>query len=176
MRVVVLTSEPIDAQLLRGALEDDAEDAEVLVVSPALQDSPLRFWMSDADEAIARAHEVQEETVERLDEEGVDAAGDTGESDPLQALADALATFDAERILVFTHPGDQEAYLEEDVPGEAERRFGIPVIHSVVGRGGSFNSGTMDFGKAFTFTFTTPGRFTYFCQQHADMIGEVDVQ
>ena len=134
MRVLVLTSEPIDPQFLRAALGDDAEDAEVLVVSPALQDSPIRFWMSDVDEAIDRARQVEEETVERLDEEGVDAAGDTGESDPLQALADALATFDADRILVFTHPDEEGGYLEEDVAGEAERRFGIPVVHSVVGR------------------------------------------
>jgi hypothetical protein len=134
VRVLVLTSEPVDAQLLRAGLGDDADDAEVLVVSPALQDSPIRFWMSDVDAAIERARQVEEETVERLDDEGVDAAGDTGESDPLQALADALATFDADRILVFTHPDDERAYLEDDVVGEAERRFGIPVVHSVIGR------------------------------------------
>jgi hypothetical protein len=134
VRVLVLTSEPVDAQLLRAGLGDDADDAEVLVVSPALQDSPIRFWMSDVDAAIERARQVEEETVERLDDEGVDAAGDTGESDPLQALADALATFDADRILMFTHPDDERAYLEDDVVGEAERRFGIPVVHSVIGR------------------------------------------
>jgi hypothetical protein len=134
VRVLVLTAEPIDAQVLRAALGDDAHDAEVLVVSPALQDSPLRFWMSDADQAIERARQVEEETVERLDEGGVDAAGDTGESDPLQALADALTTFDAERILVVTHPEGEQAYLEDDVAAEAERRFGIPVALAVVGR------------------------------------------
>jgi GABA permease len=134
VRALVLTSEPVDAQMLRAALGDDARDAEVLVVSPALQDSPIRFWMSDVDDAIERARQVEEETVERLDEAGGDAAGDTGESDPLQALADALTTFDADQILVFTHPDDEGAYLEEDVAAEAERRFGIPVVHSVVER------------------------------------------
>jgi hypothetical protein len=38
------------------------------------------FLFSDVDAAIGRAVEVQEETVERMEEEGVDAAGDTGES------------------------------------------------------------------------------------------------
>ena len=112
----MLTSEPVDAALLRAALGGDARDAEVLVVSPALQDSPLRFWMSDVDEA------------------GVDAAGDTGESDPYQAVADALAAFPADRIVVFTHPEGQRAYLEDDFAQEAERRFGIPVVRSEVGR------------------------------------------
>src|SRR5437588_13130575 len=112
MRVLVLTSEPVDAALLRAALGDDARDAEVLVVSPALQDSQLRFWMSDVDEAIGRAREVEEETVERLDEAGVDAAGDTGESDPLQAVADALAAFPADRIVVLAHPQGPPPCLE----------------------------------------------------------------
>jgi hypothetical protein len=134
MRVLVLTSEPVNAELLRAALGDDAGDAEVQVVSPALQDSGLRFWMSDADEAIERAQQVQEETVERLDEEGVDAAGDTGESDPLQAMADALATFPADRIVVFAHPEREASYLEDDVVAEAERRFGVPVVHGTVDR------------------------------------------
>ncbi len=134
MRVLVVTAEPVSADVLRGALGDDAGDAEVMVVSPALQESPVKFWTSDSDDAIARAQEVQEETVERLEEEGVDAAGDTGESDPLQAMADALATFDAERILVVTHPEGERAYLEDEVVAEAQRRFGIPVEHAVVGR------------------------------------------
>ena len=50
------------------------------------------------------------------------------------------------------------------------------LTHSVVGRGGAFTSGTMEFGRTFSFTFTRPGRYAYFCQQHTDMIGEVDVQ
>src|SRR5437763_5667837 len=107
MRVLVLTSEPVDAALLRAALGGDARDAEVLVVSPALQDSRLRFWMSDVDQAIARAREVEEETVERLDEAGADAAGDTGERGPLQTVADAQAAVPADRIVRFTHPPGQ---------------------------------------------------------------------
>lgn len=134
MKVVVLTSEPISADLLRAALGDDARDAEVMVVAPALHDSPVRFWASDSDEAIARAQEVQEESVERLEEEGVDAAGDTGESDPLLALQDALATYQADRIVIFTHPDEERAYREDELVAEAQRRFGVPVVHSTISR------------------------------------------
>ena len=45
----------------------------------------------------------------------MDAAGDTGESDPLQAVADALAAFPADRIVVFAHPQGQRAYLDPEV-------------------------------------------------------------
>ena len=133
MRLLVLTSEPVNADALREAVGDsDAEEAEVLVVSPALTTSPLRFWMSDSDAAIERAESVQEETVDRLDEEGIDAAGDTGESDPLLAVQDALQTFDADRIVIFTHPSDESAYREEAFAAEVEQRFEVPVDHRLV--------------------------------------------
>jgi nucleotide-binding universal stress UspA family protein len=135
MKLLVLTAEPISADILREAAGDEADDAEVMVVSPALTDSPLRFWVSDADDAIAHAGQAAEETVERLDEEGIDAAGDTGESDPMQALEDALATYDADRIVIFTHPDDESDYLEDGFVEEAEQRLGRPVIHREVTRG-----------------------------------------
>ena len=134
MKLLVLTAEPISADVLREAAGDEADDAEVMVVSPALTDSPLRFWVSDADAAIEHAESTVEETVERLDEEGVDAVGDSGESDPIQALEDALATFDADRVVVFTHPEAERDYLEEGFVEEAERRLGVPVIHREVTR------------------------------------------
>lgn len=134
MKVLVLTSEPINAEVLREAVGTEAaESAEVLVVAPALHQSGLRFWMSDADEAIAKAEDVQEEAVERLDEEGIDAAGDTGESEPLLAIQDALATFPADRIVVFSHPEGERAFAEEDVEA-AQARFDVPVEHRIVTR------------------------------------------
>jgi hypothetical protein len=133
VKILVLTSEPVDARMVRAAVGEEAEGAEVLVVSPALSDSPVAFWVSDTDEAIAKAGSVAEETVERLEEAGIDAAGDTGESEPLQALEDALATFPADRIVVFSHPEGESAYREEDL-AEAEQRFGVPVIRGEIGR------------------------------------------
>jgi hypothetical protein len=100
-------------------------------VAPALN-TRTRFLMSDVDEAIERAEAVEQETVERMEEQGVDAAGDTGESDPLLALQDALQTFDADQIVLFTHPGGSSNWLEEGVVEEARERFDRPVEHVVV--------------------------------------------
>jgi hypothetical protein len=134
MKVLVVTSEPINAQQLRGALTSDGDrsDAEVMVVAPALADSALKFWMSDADEAIARAEEVRRESVERLGEQGVSATGDTGEADPYAAIEDALKTFDADRIVVFTHQGEAQRYREDVDDRELADRFGRPVDHAAV--------------------------------------------
>ena len=125
----MLTSEPISAKQVRDALGGDEEpqEAEVMVVAPAFQESGVKFWVSDADEAIARAQQVSSETVQELDEGGVGASGDTGDSDPTQAIQDALQTFPADRIVVFTHAGSDQRYREDLDPTEIEERFGVPV-------------------------------------------------
>jgi hypothetical protein len=134
VKLLVLTTEPIDADALRAAVGEDAEGAEVLVISPATNESKLAFWVSDPDQAIAEADAAQEETTERLEEEGIDAAGDTGESEPALALQDALATFPADRIVIFSHPEGDRDYREDKGLAEVEERFGIPVTHAVIGR------------------------------------------
>jgi hypothetical protein len=131
-KILTLVSEPVSGEALRSALGPERiRDAEVLVVAPALT-SQTRFWLSDVDEAIARAEEVQQETVERMDEQGIDAAGDTGEADPLLALQDALQTFPADEIVLFTHPSGRRNWAEEGVLEEAESRFEAPVRHLVL--------------------------------------------
>ena len=127
-KILALASEPISAEALRIALGEDAGEAEVLVVAPALQ-SRTRFLLADPDPGIERAEDVQVESVERLEEEGVSAMGETGESDPMLALQDALASFDADQIVVFSHPEGSRNWREKGVVGEAERRFGLPVRH-----------------------------------------------
>jgi hypothetical protein len=128
MNVLVLTSEPVGAEQLRDALgdADDPRETSVMVVAPALHDNPLKFWLSDADDAIARADRVRRETIARLDDAGVPATADTGEGEPLRAIEDALRTFPADRIVAFTHAAGEERYREDLDPQEVERRFGVP--------------------------------------------------
>jgi hypothetical protein len=125
MKLLVLAPQAVDADDVRSALPgEDLEGAEVLVLSPALQESGLRFWVSDSDDAIDRAETAAAETGAALDGEVASVRTTTGESDPLQALEDALVTFSADRIVVFR--GDEDAYKEEDL-AEAHERFGVPV-------------------------------------------------
>lgn len=135
MRLLVLTSEPVSAKALRDAVpgELSPQDTEVMVVAPALHESPLQFWVSDADEAIAKAQDVQHATRDQLDAAGVEAHGDTGESDPMTAIEDALASFAADRIVLLRRPESQQRYREDFDAGEVEQRFGLPVDQAVVG-------------------------------------------
>lgn len=129
--LLVMAPEPVDAATVRKALDgEDLSDAKILYVSPALNESSVAFWMSDSDEAIAEASERAVATEQALRSDGVQARGVTGESEPLLALQDALATFDADRIVVFVHPDDEQRYREDDVVGEAQRRFNVPVTEA----------------------------------------------
>src|SRR3954468_4001522 len=134
MKVLVVTPEPVDRTPLRTTLGEEVEGAEVLVVSPAGNRSKVAFWVSDSDDAIAEAEAAQEETVERLEEEGLDAAGDTGEAEPALAIQDALATFKADRIVVFSHPEGDRDYREDEGLAGAQERFGVPVTHALISR------------------------------------------
>jgi hypothetical protein len=118
MNVLVLAASPVDAGLLRRELGDEVEGAQVLVVSPAVNSSPLAFWMSDSDEAIEDAQERLDETLASLRSAGVSARGTTGESEGLLAIQDALASFQADRIVVVDDP---------EVADAATERFTVPV-------------------------------------------------
>jgi hypothetical protein len=134
MKVLVLTGEAIGADDLRAAFSGDInpQETEVMVVAPALQESGFKFWLSDVDDAIAKADEVRRETVDRLGDEGVAASADTGESDPMQAIEDSLRTFRPDRIVLFAHAEGDERYREDLDPAEIESRFGIPVDRAVL--------------------------------------------
>ena len=59
------------------------------------------------------------------------ASADTGESDPIEAIEDALRTFPADRIVLFTHSESEQRYREDIDPREVERRFGLPVDRAI---------------------------------------------
>ncbi len=134
MRLLVLSADPVDAEAVRAALpgEDGLEGADVLVVSPALNESALAFWVSDSDEAIADAESVAQKTVAALADRSGSVRSEVGESEPLVALDDAMARFPADRILVFVRPDDEQRYKEDEVCGQASERFGVPVEQHVL--------------------------------------------
>jgi hypothetical protein len=136
MRILAVVSEPISALLLRAAIGDQlADDVEVIVIAPALHTSALRFWMSDADEAIATAERVERASVASLATAGVQAVGDVGESEIQAAVRDALATFPADRIVLFIHSRDAGRYREDVDVGALGEEFGLAVDRFEVDHG-----------------------------------------
>ena len=89
-----------------------AAPTDVLVVAPALN-SRLRHWVSDVDEALARAHERLDLAITALRQHaGVIVRGEIGDADPLLAIADALASFPADEIVITTLPTGRSNWIE----------------------------------------------------------------
>ena len=57
-----------------------------------------------------------------------------GESEPAQAIDDALATFDADRIVIFSHPEGDRDYREDEALAAGEQRWNVPVTHALISR------------------------------------------
>jgi len=132
-RILVVANETVAGHTLRSMILERSLDVreEVLVVTPALN-SPLRHWVSDEDDARAAAQERLDASLAKLAEAGVDARGEVGDGDPLQAMEDALRTFGADEIIISTHPEGRSNWLERGVVEKARERFAVPITHVVV--------------------------------------------
>jgi uncharacterized membrane protein len=132
-KVLVVANETVAGRALRGEVlhRTSETDADVLVVCPALN-SRIRHWTSDEDRAREQAHERLERSLAALSEAGVEARGEVGDDDPMQAIEDALRTFGADEIIISTHPPGRSNWLEKDVITRARERFDLPITHVVV--------------------------------------------
>ena len=132
-RILVIANETVGGAKLREEIRRRAEGfrEQVLVVYPALN-SPLRHWASDDDAARAAAQERLGRSLAQFSEAGIDARGEVGDSEPLQAMEDALRTFGADEIIISTHPEGRSNWLEKGVVTGARERFAVPITHVVV--------------------------------------------
>jgi membrane protein implicated in regulation of membrane protease activity len=132
-RILVIANETVGGHTLRSTILEKSLGAgqEVLVVTPALN-SPIRHWVSDEDGARAAAQERLDISLAKLAEAGVQARGEVGDGDPLQAMEDALRTFGADEIIISTHPEGRSNWLERGIVEKARERFAVPITHVVV--------------------------------------------
>lgn len=135
-RILVVANETVGGAELLDVLRRKAEGVResVLVVTPALN-SPLRHWASDEDGAREAAQHRLDASLAQLARDGIDARGEVGDGDPLQAIEDALRTFGADEIVISTHPEGRSHWLERNVVSEARARFDVPITHVIVDLG-----------------------------------------
>jgi hypothetical protein len=132
-RLLVVATAPVEESLLRERLREHAgPDAEVRVIAPASDLSPLQWLASDEDEARGEAAEIARSVGKTAEPEAGRVNAEVGDSDPVQAIEDALRQFPADEVLVVTRPGEEASWLEQDTAEEASERFDVPVTHLVV--------------------------------------------
>jgi GABA permease len=132
-RILVVANETVGGAELLAEIRERSEgrSAQVLVVCPALN-SPLRHWVSDEDQAREAAQARLDESLGAMRAAGLDATGEIGDGDPLQAIEDALRTFRPDELIVSTHPAGRSHWLERGVVEKARERFDLPLTHVVV--------------------------------------------
>jgi hypothetical protein len=129
-RVIVVPTASISDEVLQTVVWAHAgQDAEIHVVAPASGISRLDWLTNAEDDARGDALELAENTAEATPTDNVDAA--VGDSDPIQAIEDALRTFPADEVIIITRPDESASWLETGAGEEAQRRFSVPVTHLI---------------------------------------------
>lgn len=132
-RILVVANETVGGPELLAQIRENAGDrkAKVLVVSPALN-SALKTWTNDEDGARAAAQSRLDASVTSMRSAGLDVRGEIGDADPVQAIEDALRTFQPDELVISTHPEGRSQWLERGVVQRAGERFALPLTHVVV--------------------------------------------
>ncbi len=132
-RILVVANETLSGSALRDEIEYRVRGraTSVRVVCPALN-TKLRHWTNEEDDARAAAQQRVDAVLAGLSELGIDAGGDIGNDDPVQAIEDALRIFSADEVIVSTHPPGRSNWLETDVVRRARARFPVSITHIVV--------------------------------------------
>jgi hypothetical protein len=132
-RVLVVATAPVDQQALRARVQErTGEGAEIMVVAPASDISPLQWLATDEDEARGEAAAVASDAEQAVEPAAERVEAEVGDSDPVQAIEDALRTFPAEEIVLVTRSDDEAGWLEKDADAEVSERFGIPLTRLIV--------------------------------------------
>ena len=125
--LVISTVEQAD-DVLRAHV---GEAETIKVVVPVVRQGVLD-WLANDQAAFGHAEQVA--TAEQLDGETVDAIA--GEADVGLAIRDALATFQADEIVVAVRPEEEEGFGESSATDTAPQHRlveGVPVRFVVVG-------------------------------------------
>jgi len=130
-KVLVIANETVAGRELMDAVKERAEGGEVLVVAPALN-TRLRHLFADVDKACEAAEGRLHESLKHLEEAGIHARGAVGDTDPVRAMGDALFEFDADEIIISTHPPGRSNWMEKGVVDRARAETDIPITHVVV--------------------------------------------
>ena len=114
-RLLVVATAPVEEKILRDRVrEHTGTDAEVRVVAPASDLSPLEWLATDEDEARREAADIARLAERAVQPEAGRVETEVGDPDPVQAIEDALRQFPADEVVVVTRPGDDAGWLEKD--------------------------------------------------------------
>lgn len=124
---LIVANQTLTSESLREAITARLADGplEAHVVVPMSAGSWRHSW--DEQQIRADAQARLDETLERLKEMGVDADGEVGDRDPVDAVRDALRRREVDEVIVSTLPRGISRWLGEDVPSRLRDACRVPV-------------------------------------------------
>lgn len=135
-RVLVIVPDSLQAgeeidEIRRAA---DGAGTVLRIVVPAVEATAFRHTMGDIDEPNREAEGRLRESLDSLRDNGIEASGEVGDPDPIQAAQDALLKEPADEVLIFEREAQQARWFEEGLFEKAQAAIEPPlrmvVIHS----------------------------------------------
>jgi hypothetical protein len=131
--LAIVTDDPIGPEPLREIHPGDSnvqgndKEVDLRVIVPAIEANALRHTLGDIDEPKREAEARLRRVLEELRENGIAAAGEVGDSDPIQAAQDALLKAPTDEIVIFEHEHAQARWFEGDLLEKAEAGLEPPL-------------------------------------------------
>ncbi len=116
-------SEPIEEIRRAG----NGSGTSLRIVAPAIEATAFRHTLGDIDEPTREAEERLRVSLDLLGRGGLDATGEVGDPDPVQAAQDALRKEPADEIIIFEREATQTRWFEEDLLERAQASLQPPL-------------------------------------------------
>ena len=122
-RVLVVANQTVGGEPLIKKLKEEAAEAPATFVVILPQGEPGEH--GDAHQRLAH-------TLERLNDEGLEAVGQVMDPDPFTAVQNALQFYPADEIVISTFPATRSGWLRSDLIQRVRGSTSKPVEHVVV--------------------------------------------
>jgi hypothetical protein len=134
--LAIVTDDPIGPESLREIRSRKAghggEVVDLRVVVPAIEPSAFRHTLGDVDEPRREAEARLDRVLAELRANGIEAAGEVGDADPIQAAQDVLLKEPMDEIVIFEHERAQARWFEDGLMDRAEAGLEPPLRMVVV--------------------------------------------
>jgi hypothetical protein len=131
--VLVVANETVAGKALADAVARRAAEGPVRVTVLAPVTQPRQGYVVYQDTRRAAAGRRLDRTVEKLREAGIPAQGLVVESDPVDAVRDAIHQLEPDELIVSTHPQQKSGWLRRNQVDQMRRVAGeLPFEHVVV--------------------------------------------
>ncbi|HWO16551.1 MAG TPA: hypothetical protein VNM89_07560 [Solirubrobacterales bacterium] len=134
-RFLVIATDELRGDEVIGELRRHLQEgeSEVMVITPAVEETRFRHALGDIDSATIEAKRRLDASLAELRGAGIPAMGEVGDSDPLTAATDALQRYPADEVLIVAHAEDQARWFEDGLFERAQETL-YPALHMVAVR------------------------------------------